>query len=193
MSRARGTIATPLALLLLLLVLVGAAMLGRNRAQSLPDLSRWETAIDAHALEYKLDANLLRGLIAAESGGNPEAKSKAGAVGLVQLMPATAREEAERMGMGDYAEERLTEPLLNLRLGAAYLGRLLKRYDGEEAFALAAYNAGPARVRRWRERAPDLSPREVILREGFKETRTHMERVFHFRHAYRLRYPRGRP
>jgi len=181
-------IAGPLAALLLCLAFGAAAFLGRGRARAAPDLSRWDALVEQNAREFRLDPSLLRGLMAAESGGDPDALSGAGAVGLMQLMPATAKEQAQRLRVADYAETRLTEPALNLRLGASLLARLLTRFDGEEAFALAAYNAGPTRVKRWRERAPDLAARAVILREGYGETRTHMERVFRFRATYRERY-----
>jgi len=177
------------ALLLLGVGAVAAAAAWGYRAMTgLPDLQRWDAAVDAAAREFAVDANLLRGLIAAESSGDPDAVSRAGAIGLMQLMPATAREEAERLRIEDYADERLTDGALNVRLGAAYLARLLKRYGGEEPYALAAYNAGPTRVSRWRTAAPGLAPREVIAREGFEETRAHMERVLRFRDAYRARY-----
>jgi soluble lytic murein transglycosylase len=99
-------------------------------------------------------------------------------------MPATAREQAARLGIADYDDARLTEPALNLRLGAAYLARLVARYDGEVAFAVAAYNAGPGRVDRWRRRAPDLAPRDVIRREAYAETRGHVEKVLRLRARY---------
>jgi soluble lytic murein transglycosylase len=171
------------------LIFVLAATFARERARRVPDLSRWTQMIEASADEFEVDPNLVRGLMAAESGGDPDARSPAGAVGLLQLMPATAREQAERLGLKDYREGRLPEPALNIRLGTSYLARLLRRFEGEEAFALASYNAGATPVRRWRERAPDLSARAVILREGYEETRTHMERVFLYRDEYRRLYP----
>ncbi|MDJ0521425.1 MAG: lytic transglycosylase domain-containing protein [Planctomycetota bacterium] len=186
------TIRLPAAILLLVAVIAAGAWLGWRRASDAPDLSRWDAEVGAAAREFGLDADLLRGLMAAESGGDPEAVSHAGAVGLLQLMPATAEAEAQRLRIGDYAEARLTEGALNVRLGASYLARMLKRFDGEVPFALAAYNAGPSRVLRWREAAPDVSAREVIEREGFEETRRHLARTLRFRAAYAKR-SRGSP
>ncbi len=183
----RNAVAVPA----LLALLIGAALFGWRQAAHAPDLSRWNALIRESAAAFSLDVNLLRALVAAESSGRPDVVSKAGAVGLCQLMPATAREQAERLKISDYDEARLTEPALNLRLGASYLARLLKRFDGEVAFAVAAYNAGPTRVIRWRARAPDATPENVIYREGYKETRTHLQRVLRFREVYRDEYGDG--
>ncbi len=183
MSLRRG-----LALLLLLAAAVAGTWWGWRRGASAPDLSRWDVVVAEASREFGLEANLLRGLMAAESGGDPAAVSHAGATGLLQLMPATAEAEAGRLGVADYAHARLVEGPLNVRLGASYLSRLLRRFDGHVPFALAAYNAGPTRVNRWRDAAPDASPREVIEREGFDETRRHLTRVLRFRDAYRERY-----
>ena len=181
-------IAPWLGLLILAAVFLAALQLGRRHVRPAPDLTRWDALVETAAREFSLDPNLLRGLMAAESGGNADAVSRTGAVGLLQLMPATAQEQAERLRIADYSEKRLSEPALNVRLGACYLARLLKRFDGEEAFALAAYNAGPTRVRRWRERAPDVDAAGVIEREGFAETRAHGKRALRFRDAYAAEY-----
>lgn len=150
-----------------------------------PDLTAWNAEIDAAAGESGVDGALLRALVAAESGGRPDAVSAKGARGLLQVIPATARAEAERLGLGTLDDEALYEPALNLRIGASYLARLLTRYDGDEAFALAAYNAGPTAVNRWRRRLPHLASLEVVLREGYAETRVHVSRVLRWREAYR--------
>jgi soluble lytic murein transglycosylase-like protein len=149
-----------------------------------PDLSRVDALVTRAAREFGLDPDLLRGLVAAESGGDPRARSGPGAVGLVQVMPATARERAQALGL-DPARIDLTDPETNLRLGASHLARLLELLGGEPAFALAAYNAGRTPVVRWRLRAPDADAREVVRREAYPETRHHVARVLSFRDAYR--------
>jgi soluble lytic murein transglycosylase len=101
-------------------------------------------------------------------------------------MPATAREQAGLLGLPLPDEAALTsDPALNVRLGAAYLRRMLDAFEGDEVFALAAYHAGAARVKRWREAAPDLDARGVIAREGGPQTRGYIPRVLSFRDAYR--------
>lgn len=159
-------------------------VLGIGQSRRAPDVSAYDALIEENAQAFGLDPNLLRALVAAESSGDPEALSSAGAVGLCQLMPATAQEQATRLRIPDYRRERLTEPALNLRLGAAYLARQLRAFGGDKAFALAAYNAGGTNVRRWRRRAPHVSSRGVIRLEGFPETRGFVARVLGLQRHY---------
>lgn len=168
---------------------LGAGLaLGRRDAALPPDLSAFEPLLVEAAREMGVDADLLRALVAAESGGNAQAVSRVGALGLTQLMPATAREEAQRRGFAAFEDDALlSDPRLNLRLGAGYLARMLERFGGEAAFALAAYNAGASNLLRWREKALDASPLEVILREGFPATRAYVVKVLELRDAYRRR------
>ena len=89
------------------------------------------------AREQNMDPNLLRAVVDAESGFNPNETSKTGAMGLMQLMPDTARS----VGVAN-----VLNPYQNLTGGAKYLNQMIKRYDGNVALALAAYNAGPGKV-----------------------------------------------
>jgi soluble lytic murein transglycosylase len=176
---------------LLVAALVAAVVFAwQRRGGSPPDLTRYAAEIERAARAAGpsgVEPALLMALVAAESGGDPEARSRAGAIGLCQLLPSTAAEVAHDLGIADYAPERLVEPALNLRLGAEYLARMLAAFEGEEALAIAAYNAGAANVRRWRQKAPDASPAEVIEREGFGETRRHVRKVLAWRAQYRAR------
>lgn len=103
-----------------------------------------EAAIAAAAARAQLPAAILRALVLAESGGDPAARSSAGAIGLTQLMPATAAE----LGVDPW------EPSENLEGGAAYLAQQLRSFADDMAAALAAYNAGPGRVLRTNWPAP---------------------------------------
>jgi soluble lytic murein transglycosylase-like protein len=108
--------------------------------------------------EHNLDVDLLASLVKAESGGDARAKSRAGAQGLMQLMPATAR----NMGVADSYK-----PEENVRGGSAYLDAMLVRYNDNLALALAAYNAGPDAVDKYHGIPP------------YHETRAYVARVIH--------------
>lgn len=108
--------------------------------------------------EHNLDVDLLASVVRAESGGDPRAVSRAGAEGLMQLMPATAAELGVENSFG---------PAQNINGGTAYLDALLTRYHENLALALAAYNAGPAAVDRFHGVPP------------FQETRRYVARVIH--------------
>ncbi|MFV1958757.1 MAG: transglycosylase SLT domain-containing protein, partial [Planctomycetota bacterium] len=114
--------------------------------------------------------------------GRRSSASRRGARGLLQLLPATAQAEARHLGL---ASVDLDDPETNLILGAAHLRRLLDRYDGSVFFALAAYNAGPTALERWRRRAPNLDARTVVMREGYDETRMYVARVLAWYRHYR--------
>ncbi len=127
-----------------------------------------------------------------ESEFNPDAVSSAGARGLMQLMPATAREVSVKLGIG-YDADRLTgDPMYNARLGTAYLRRMLDAYRGSYILAAASYNAGPGRVREWigafgDPRAPDADAVQWIETIPFEETRNYVMRVLESLHVYRAR------
>ena len=110
----------------------------------------------AHAeTEHNIDADLLASVVRAESGGQVRAVSRAGAQGLMQLMPGTASE----LGVGD-----AFRPEENIAGGTAYLDQLLKRYNDNIALALAAYNAGPAAVDRYHGVPPYRETRAYVAR-----------------------------
>ena len=133
-----------------------------------------------------------------ESAFDREAVSGAGARGLLQLMPATAKEVAGWMDL-PYSRERLTsDPGYNAALGARFLSRLLDRFDGSYVLTAAAYNAGPTRAIRWRNAygdpagAPADEVVDWIERIPFSETRNYVQRVMENYQVYRVRL-QGRP
>ncbi len=126
-----------------------------------------------------------------ESAFNNEALSSAGAVGLLQLLPTTAREMANYVGI-PFSEERLSDPAYNAILGGAYLGTMLDRYSGNIALALAAFNAGLTRADRWIEvygdpRRAEIDTVDWIERIPFDETRNYVQRVIENLQVYRAR------
>jgi soluble lytic murein transglycosylase-like protein len=119
---------------------------------------RYEPLIREHASRHALRPDLVRAVIQVESGFNPRARSPKGAMGLMQLMPATARE----LGVYD-----AYDPAENIRGGTTYLRRLIDRYDGNEELALAAYNAGSSAVdRHGRAVPPYRETREYVKKVG---------------------------
>ncbi|WP_421288070.1 transglycosylase SLT domain-containing protein [Aeromonas veronii] len=132
------------------------------------------------AQERTMNTSLLYAISRQESALYPLAQSPVGARGLMQLMPATAKETAGKLGVPYRNEQQLFDPTMNIRLGSAYLKRLLDVYDGNRILAAAAYNAGPGRVKRWREQS-DNKPMDVWVESiPYKETRNYVQNVLSF-------------
>lgn len=128
-----------------------------------------------------------------ESEFNPGAVSRAGARGLLQLMPATAKGVASRYGLG-YSQDRLTsDPAYNATLGAHYLGEQLERFSNSYILTFVAYNAGPRRAQEWVERYGDPVGKDIetvvdwIERIPFTETRSYVQRVMENYQVYKMR------
>lgn len=130
-----------------------------------PAYARWAPLINQVAAEHAVDAHLLHAIVTVESAYNPQARSHAGALGLMQVIPATGK----RFGASD-----LLDPLQNLRAGTAYLVWLDKRFDGDLDLMLAAYNAGEGAVQRHGNRIPP-----------YAETRQYVAKVTALYHARR--------
>jgi soluble lytic murein transglycosylase len=116
------------------------------------------------------------GLVRQESRFVSEARSSAGAAGLMQVMPRTARFIASRMGMRNYRAKSVTEVQTNVNLGTGYMKMVLEQL-GHPVLASAAYNAGPGRAKRWRD--PENSLEGAIYAETipFGETRRYVKKV----------------
>jgi peptidoglycan lytic transglycosylase len=145
------------------------------------DVKRW-------APPAGVPVDLVQALMREESALDPRALSPAGAIGLTQLMLPTAQEVARSLKLGKVSKARLTDPSLNIRLGARYLGTLVRRFDGSVALALAAYNAGGGAVSRWLETRRDLEIDEFVEEIPVEETRGYVKRVLRSYAAYRLLY-----
>ena len=128
------------------------------------------------ARSNELEEHWVLGLVRQESRFVADARSSAGAKGLMQLMPRTARWMAGRIGLRGYAWSRVTDVDVNATLGTAYLRQTLDFADGSMLLALAGYNAGPGRARRWRDARPIEG---AIYAESipFDETRNYVKRV----------------
>ncbi|MEY8878007.1 MAG: transglycosylase SLT domain-containing protein [Leptothrix sp. (in: b-proteobacteria)] len=151
-----------------------------ERTRSEIDMAtRFPTPFRAEVLattqEMGVEAAYVYGLIRQESRFMTEARSGVGAAGLMQLMPATARWTARKLGV-TYRAEQIADRAVNLRLGTGYLKLVLDNFDGSQALAAAAYNAGPSRSRRWRE-GPPLEVAAWTENIPFSETREYVKRV----------------
>lgn len=147
------------------------------------------TGLEAEALE--VPAELVMSIARQESEFNHQAASHVGALGLMQVMPATAQQMADQIGL-DYSRARMTDdPFYNARLGAAYLHGLRNRFGPSSALVAAGYNAGPGRSRQWTEAFGDIrtetDPVDWVEMIPFDETRNYVMRVTEALPVYRAR------
>jgi soluble lytic murein transglycosylase len=147
--------------------------------------------VEAAAEEFGIDRALLLGLVRQESTFNAAARSRAGAVGLTQLMPRTARELSRSVLGRRFRRSFLYDPRVNARLGASYLRFLLDRFGGREIFAVAAYNGGPGRIGAYLRDNPGLPDDQALEMIPAAETRDYVRRVFLYAESYRELYPAG--
>ena len=144
-------------------------------------------ALELAADESGVDVYLLAGLMISESSGRPDAVSHKGAMGLFQLMPATARWRAEKLGLEPPTDaELLEDPVLNARLGADNLAWLLSLYDDDVEQALVAYNAGPGRLQEFIDEAGSWSAwRGERRSSGDSEIFAYVDRVLRYAAGFR--------
>jgi soluble lytic murein transglycosylase len=142
----------------------------------------------AEAAEQGVDPFLAAGLIRQESMFNPGAVSGAGAIGLMQVMPATGRDLVQRLGVRRFDDDMLKHAEFNAHLGMAYLDDQLRDFSGRLPVVLAAYNAGPHRITRWRE-FPEFPDDDLFAeRIPFAETRDYVKIVQNNARIYEALY-----
>jgi len=139
---------------------------------------RYEHIVQGHAENYNLDPALLAAVIYQESKFKANARSSSGAIGLMQLLPDTAKGIALHTGGTRFRVADLYDPEINIRYGAWYLRHLLQKY-GDERTALAAYNAGQRNVDRWQSEGGGIE---------FPETRAYVKRVEDLKKIYKDAY-----
>jgi soluble lytic murein transglycosylase len=155
-----------------------------SRAPSRGERWAWECLYPqpfaAHVRALEEEHTVPRGLVYAlmrqESAFDPAVVSPASAVGLMQLMPGTAKQCASELSI-DYDHAKLTSPEVNLRFGAFYIGKLLKMFQGNVVLASAAYNAGPRAVSSWTVHAKDNDADLWVARIPYEETRNYVAKV----------------
>jgi len=138
-----------------------------------------------------LDPSWVAGQTRAESIFMPRARSAADARGMMQILPGTGAQVSARLGIPWRGGESLYEPETNITLGTAYLRQMLDRYDGFPHLAIAAYNAGPAPISRWKDARPNLETDFWIETIPYKETRDYVSRVLAFSVVYDWRLDRS--
>lgn len=139
-----------------------------------PNLKKYEALLEQAAHDFSIEPALLKAIMAAESGFNPSAVSPKGAVGLMQLMPATAERYGLAADRKQSISEKLTDPRTNIRLGARYLRDLRILFPGKPNLVIASYNAGEGAVQKYRNTIPP-----------YPETRNYVQLVTRFYQVYR--------
>lgn len=139
---------------------------------------KYQNLINSYSKMYKLDAFLVTALIREESYFNPEAGSSVGAVGLMQLMPATASYIASQTGTKYTGTYSLTDPQTNIKLGCAYLKQIKSQLYNDDLLAVAAYNGGPNSVKSWKQNLSYKNFDEFIENIPYPETRDYVKKVF---------------
>jgi len=174
-----------------LVTALGAALLWPQVHHAVREITlplRHEDIIRQQAREKGLDPALIAAVIYAESRFRDGQTSHAGATGLMQLTPATARYIARKSGGTAFVVGDLATPQVNIAYGTYYLRYLLRRYDGNEAFALAAYNAGEGNVDRWIADAKAHERALTVDAIPYAETRAYVSRVEQAKQEYSSTY-----
>lgn len=143
------------------------------------------------ATQNRLDPHLVASLIRQESEFNPQAISRANAMGLMQLLPGVGKGMAKELKIRHFSTDALLTPTTNLQLGTRYFKHMVDHYDGQVEYALAAYNAGTDRVDDWRKNGNFKSVEEFVESIPFTETREYVQAIMRNAVLYKLLYPRG--
>jgi soluble lytic murein transglycosylase len=137
----------------------------------------YKQQVQQHAEAQELDPSIIYGVMRRESLFDPLARSSVGALGLMQLMPSTARRVAKSLGMKRPRKSDILRVENNIRLGTHYLRTVMNRFDNNVALAAAAYNAGPGNVKRWLPKNTIMSADLWVETVPFKETRNYVQAV----------------
>lgn len=147
---------------------------------------KFSEQISDYAQQFEIDGALIASVANAESGFNETAKSSKGAIGVMQLMPSTAKWVAERMGE-QFQEEKLFDGEYSLKLGSFYLSYLIKSFD-DVKLGLCAYNAGPSCVRSWLANSKYSQDGKTLSVIPFTETKQYIDKVYKNYYYYSKRY-----
>ena len=132
--------------------------------------------IEQYSVKYKVDPLLITAIMKVESNFNPKAKSKKGAIGLMQLMPLTAKEISEQyLNLKDFDEKNLYNPKYNIMIGIFYVKILFDMFNNNINLVLASYNAGLGNVQKWHQENPIIEYDSCEM--PFKETKSYVLRI----------------
>lgn len=148
----------------------------------------YKQEIKNSASHYNVDPYLIMAIIQIESKYDPSQISRKGAVGLMQVMPNTAKWIIEQAHFSKMAKEYLDEPDLNIELGSWYVNFLYKEFDHNLYATIAAYNAGPGNVRKWLNEGVWDGQRETVGNIPFGETRHYVQKVLYYQEKYHKIY-----
>ncbi|HEX7719062.1 MAG TPA: transglycosylase SLT domain-containing protein, partial [Woeseiaceae bacterium] len=137
----------------------------------------YQEAFEEHSISAGIPRGWAYGVARSESLFIPDIRSSAGAIGIMQLMPATGRRTASDLNLPWQGLATLTDPASNIRLGTSYLGQMLQQFADNRVAATAAYNAGPTRVEKWLSDSAELDARIWIENIPYNETRDYVRRV----------------
>lgn len=170
----RGLAVAAAVLVVAIWLLPGAARWGKDR-WDVGRVADWEPQIREYADAAGLPVELVRAVVTAESGGDPDARSNRGAVGLMQITAITEKDVLQRHP--GWAAGDLTDPAYNLKIGTTYLAYLIDRFDGDEMLALTAYHMGPTAVRRIQRKQPGITPTQLLADHAGPMTRAYVRKV----------------
>ncbi|MFF2910225.1 lytic transglycosylase domain-containing protein [Paenibacillus sp. NPDC057934] len=171
-------------LLLLFIGFTGILFLGTNWMSWFYPI-HYKEEIRKHSTTYEIDPFLVAAIIRVETNFKTGKESKKGAIGLMQLMPDTAKWAMEKAKLPDVSLERLKhEPSVNIELGAWYLSSLSRQFDGNRTAVIAAYNAGPGNVQNWLKQGTWDGTEDNVKDIPFGETRHYVQRVIYYYNQY---------
>lgn len=162
--------------ILAIILILCFAVISCNMVVNIKRAVKYYPVIEKYGKQYNVDPMLALSVMKVESNFNPKAKSKKGAIGLMQIMPQTAKDVAEQyLNYGDFSEDKLYEPDFNIMIGVYYIKILSEMFNGNINLILASYNAGLGNVQKWRIENPiiEYDPDEV----PFKETKKYVAKI----------------
>ena len=171
-----------------LIILILVVILYSNSFQRLINPIHFKETVYHYSEVNKIDPLLVSAIIRVESKFNPQALSKKGAVGLMQIMPSTGEWAAEQMGIQEFESSLLYDPEMNIRIGTWYISNLQKEFGRNDLLVIAAYNGGRGKVKQWLEEDIWDGREENLSDIPFPETRNFVNKVLQNYRKYKKIY-----